>query len=107
LTAHAILDATLAKIAFGRNILFDLSFTTNYSELKNQRQKVSDLNVDHENSKRMTYDYKVNDLILFDCGTFQRKLVSKRDGFHQVVRVYSNVTLKICKGIYIQYMLIH
>jgi hypothetical protein len=26
------------------------------------------------------YDYKVNDLILLDRGTLQRKLVPKRDG---------------------------
>jgi hypothetical protein len=76
-------------------MLFDLSFTTNYSELKN---KASDLNVDCENTERIKYDYKVNDLSLLDCGTFQRKLVAKRDGPYQVIRVYSNGTLKFVKA---------
>jgi pyruvate kinase len=83
-------------------MLFDLSFTTNYSELKNEKQKASDINVDCENRKRIKYDYKVNDLILLDCGTFQRKLVVKHDGTYQVIRVYSNGTLVIRKGIYVQ-----
>jgi hypothetical protein len=43
-TAHSILDATSAHIEFGIDMLFDLSFTTNYSDLKNKKQKASDLN---------------------------------------------------------------
>jgi hypothetical protein len=75
--AHSILDATPAQILFERDMLFDLSFMTNYSELENKKQKASDLNVDHENTKRIKYDYKVDDLILLDCGTLQRKPVPK------------------------------
>jgi hypothetical protein len=65
-TAHSISDATPAQIVFGRDMLFDLSFTTNYNDLKNKKQKASDLNVDRENTKRIKYDYKVNDQILLD-----------------------------------------
>ena len=83
-------------------MLFDLSFTTNFKDLLNKKQKASDLNVDRENNKRIKYDYKVNDLILLDRGTLQRKLVPKRDGPYQVIRVYSNGTLKIRKGIHVQ-----
>jgi pyruvate kinase len=83
-------------------MLFDLSFTTNYNQLKNIKQKASDLNVDHENTKRIKNDYKVNDLIFLDRGKLQKKLVPKRDGPYQVIRVYSNGTLKIRKGIYVQ-----
>jgi pyruvate kinase len=83
-------------------IYIDLSFTTNFKELLNKKQKASDLNVDRENHKRVKYDYKVNDLILLDQGTVQRKLVPKRDGPYQVIRVYSNGTLQIRKGIYVQ-----
>jgi hypothetical protein len=101
-TAYSILDATPAQIVFGRDMLFDLSFTTNYNELKNKKQKASDLNADRENTKRIKYDYKVNDIIILDCGTLQRKVVPKRDGPYQVIRVYSNGTLKIRNGIYLQ-----
>ena len=99
---HSILDATPAQIVFGRDMLFDLSFTTNFKDLINKILKTSDLNVDRENHKRDKYDYKINDLILLDRGTLQRKLVPKHDGPYQVIRVYSNGTLKIRKAIYVQ-----
>jgi pyruvate kinase len=83
-------------------MLFDLSFTTNFSEVKNKKQKASDLIVDYDNSKRIKYDYKVNDLILLDHGTLQRKIVPKCDGPYQIIRVCSKATLKIRKGIYVQ-----
>jgi hypothetical protein len=70
--------------------------------LEIKKQKASDLNVDRETTKRIKYGYKVNDLILLDHGILQRKLVPKCDGPYQVIRVYSNGTLKICKGIYVQ-----
>jgi hypothetical protein len=70
--------------------------------LKNKQQKESDLNVDRENTNRIKYDYKVNDLILMGRRILQRKIVPKRDGPYQVIRVYSNGTLKIRKGIYKQ-----
>ena len=47
-------------------MLFDLSFTTNFKDLINKKQKASDLNVDCENHKRVKYNYKINDLILWD-----------------------------------------
>jgi hypothetical protein len=83
---------------FGGDMLFDLSFTTNYSELKNQKQKASDLNVDRENTKRIKYDYKDNDLILLDCGTLQRKLVPKRDGFTKSLESIQTALLKFVKA---------
>jgi hypothetical protein len=48
------------------------------------------------------YSYKVNDLILLDCGTLHRKLVPKGDGPYQIIIVYLNDILKIYKGIYVQ-----
>jgi hypothetical protein len=67
---------------------------TNFKDLINKKQKASELNVDRENNKRIKYDYKINNLILLDRGTLQRKLVPKRDGPYQVIRVYSNGSLK-------------
>jgi hypothetical protein len=47
----------------------------------------------------MKYDYKVNDLILLNRGTLQRKLVPKRDEPYQIIRLHSNGNLKIRKSI--------
>ena len=75
-------------------MLFDLSFTTEYKEIKKRKQEASDANTHKENSKRVKHEYKVNDQVLLNRGILQRKLTSKRDGPYQIVRVYSNGTLK-------------
>jgi hypothetical protein len=38
-TARSILDATPVQIVFRRDMLFDLSFTKNYNELRNKKTK--------------------------------------------------------------------
>jgi hypothetical protein len=58
-TAHGILDATPAQIVFGRDMLFDLSFTTKFRHLLNKKQKASDLNVDRENNKELNTPIKL------------------------------------------------
>jgi hypothetical protein len=101
-TVHTVLNASPAQIVFGRDMLFDLSFTTEYKEIKKRKQEASNANTHKENSKRIKHEYKVNDQVLLDRGILQRKLIPKREGPYQVVRVYSNGTLKIRKGIYVQ-----
>jgi cation transport regulator ChaB len=96
-TVHSVLNATPVQIVFGRDMLFDLSFTTEYKEIKKRKEEASDANTHKENSKQVKHEYKVNDQILL-----QKKLSTKRDGLYQVVQVYSNGTLKIRKGIYVQ-----
>ena len=58
--------------------------------------------VNKEKPKGVKHEYKVKDQVLLDRGILQRKLSPKRDGPYQIVRVYSNGTLKIQKGIYVQ-----
>jgi pyruvate kinase len=53
-------------------------------------------------TKKIRRELSMNDQVLLDRGILQRKLIPKRDGPYQVVRVYSNGTLKIRKGIYVQ-----
>jgi hypothetical protein len=103
-TVHTALNASPAQIVFRRDMLFDLSFTTEHYEIKKSKQEASDANTHKENSKRINHEYKVNDQVLLDRDILQRKLIPKRDGPYQVVQVYSNGTLKIRKGIYVQRM---
>jgi hypothetical protein len=44
---------------FRRDMLFDLSFTTNYSDVNHEKQKTSDLNVDRENTKEFNMIIKL------------------------------------------------
>jgi hypothetical protein len=101
-TVHSVLNPTPAQTVFGRDMLFDLSFATENKEIRKHKQEASDANTHKENSKRDKHEYKVNDQVLLDRGILQRKLSPKRDGPYQIIRVYSNGTLKIRKGIYVQ-----
>jgi hypothetical protein len=80
-------------------MLFDLSFTTEYKEIRKRKQEDSDINTHKKKRKRVKHVYKVNDQVLL---ILQCKLSPKQDGRYQVVRVYSNGTLKIQKGVYVQ-----
>ena len=51
-----------------------------------KKQKASDLNVDRENHKRVKYDYKINDLILLDRGTYMLVPASCLGRFTSVMR---------------------
>jgi hypothetical protein len=48
---HSVLNATPAQIVFGRDMLFDLSFTTEYKEIKKRKQEASDANTHKENKQ--------------------------------------------------------
>jgi hypothetical protein len=101
-TIHSIINAAPAHIVFGREMLFDLSFTTEYKDIKKHIQEALDATIKRENSKRAKIEYELNNQVLLNKGILQRKLSPKRDGPHHIVRIYSNGILKIRKGIYVQ-----
>ena len=84
-TVHSVLNGIPAQIVFGRDMLFDLSFTTEYKDIKKRKQEVSDANTHKESSKRVKHEYQVNDQVLLDRGLLQCKLSPKRDGPYQIV----------------------
>jgi hypothetical protein len=59
-TMHSVLNASPAHILFGRDMLFDLSFTNEYKEIREHKQEASDANKHKENSKRVKHEYQVN-----------------------------------------------
>ena len=101
-TVHTVLDATPAQLIYGRDMLYDLSFTRPWDSAKRKRQDAIEKSNIRENKKRIKYTYKEGDRILLDRGILQRKLSPLRDGPYDVVRVYPNGTLQIKKGVYTQ-----
>jgi hypothetical protein len=59
-------------------------------------------NNERENKSRTDYQYKVGDKVLINRDVIQRKLLPKRDGPYEVVRIYDNGTIKLRKGIVVQ-----
>jgi hypothetical protein len=77
-------------------MLFDMSLEAYHSKQKDEKLRVLDLNVYHENNK-ISYDYKVNDIRLLD-----RAMLQRSDWPYQVITVYSNGDIIIIKCIYLK-----
>ena len=55
-------DAKPAQLVFGRDMMFNLITLLNWKELSIQKQALADKANLRENSKRIDYDYQVDDL---------------------------------------------
>jgi len=63
-THHTVLKASPGAAIFGRDMLFDIPFLANWNKIGDYRQSQTDRNAEHENIKRIDYDYKVGDKVL-------------------------------------------
>lgn len=96
-TVHTITNRSPAQLAFGRDMLFDLSFiTTNWGEIYAKRKEVTSTMNKRENKKRIMHTYKVGDkALLSDPGKIERKLHRQKRGPYRIESVYPNGIVKI------------
>jgi hypothetical protein len=62
-TYHTVLKASPSAAIFGCNMLFDIPFIADWNKIGDYRQRQTDLNMAHKNSKQVDYDYKVGDKV--------------------------------------------
>jgi hypothetical protein len=91
------LGATLRQLVYGRDMLFDLSFKSNWKDIKERKQHPIEDSNKREDEKRIRHTYKVGDLVSKDCNQLQPKLHRPQDGPYVIDKVYTNGTLKIRK----------
>ena len=99
-TINTISGATPAQLVFGRDMLFDLSFTTDWAEVKKRKRDAATQNMNNENRKRRAHTYEQGQKVLLSNDTKQRKMMPYRTGPYEVLRVYSNGTLKLRRNRY-------
>jgi hypothetical protein len=58
-TYHTVLKASPGAAMFGRDMLFDILFISDWQKIGEHMQRLTDLNNVHENKGRIDYDYKV------------------------------------------------
>ncbi len=63
-TYHTVLKASPGAAIFGGDMLFDISFIAEWQKIGEHRQRLIDLNNDHENEGRIDYDYKIGQKVL-------------------------------------------
>jgi hypothetical protein len=98
-THHTVLKASPGAAIFGRDMLFDILFISDWKKIGEHRQKLTDLNTAHENEGRIDYDYKVGQKILVQNKGILRKAQSiwQKDPW-TITRVHTNETITIQRG---------
>ncbi len=100
-TYHTVLKATPGEAIFGRDMLFDIPFVADWSEIGRRRQELVDRNNVRENKRRLPYDYVPGSkcLIISEInGEKQRKALDKNEGPYEVTNVFTNGTVRIQRG---------
>jgi hypothetical protein len=96
---HSTLNATPGQLVFGRDMLLDLKFEPNYHQMWAQKQKRINYDNVRENSKRASYDYKVDGYAYIVKDGQYRKLEGDKQGPFRITEVFSNGTLRLQKGV--------
>ena len=91
-------DATLAQVVFGRDMMFNLTTLVNWKELSIRKQSLVDKANLRENSKRVDYDYQVDDLVYITKDGIFRKLNCPKMGPFPITEVFANGTVRIQRG---------
>ncbi len=63
-TYHTVLKASPGAAIFGCDMLFDIPFIADWNKIGDYRQRQTNLNTAHKNSKQVNYDYKVGVKVL-------------------------------------------
>jgi hypothetical protein len=98
-TYHTVLKASPGAAIFGCDMLFDIPFIADWNKIGDYRQRQTDLNTAHINSKQVNYDYKVGNKVLVT----QEGLLRKAEGPYSkepwtITTVHTNGTIRIQCG---------
>jgi transposase InsO family protein len=99
-TIHTTLQATPMQLVFGRDAILNIKFQADWNIIKQRKQKMIDLNNQRENSKRLEYEYKVNDKVLLDVKDITKAKYAKNPykGPYHVLQVNDNGTVLLDMG---------
>jgi hypothetical protein len=98
-TYHTVLKASPGVAVFGRNMLFNILFISNWNKIGDYRQRQTNFNTARKNSKQVDYYYKVGDKVLLTQEGILRKAespFSKKPW--TITAVHTNGTIRIQCG---------
>ena len=88
-TYHTVLGTSPGAAIFGRDMLFDIPYIANWSEIGKRRQNQVDNQTIKENSKRIDFDWKVGQKCLVIKGGILRKAEDPQDGPYNITEVFT------------------
>jgi len=106
-TAHRTLNASLAQLIFGCDMLFDLAFQVQWLYIGQKHAFFRLCNNQYENAHRVPHDNKIGDKVLLSRNILQSKLLPPHCRPFTITKIYSNGTIKINKGIVPQTVSMH
>ena len=72
--------ATPGQAVFGRDMLYNLASVVDWRVVTYAKQRQVDIDNVRENSKRVTYDYAIGDLVYVEMTGIYRKLDYRKQG---------------------------
>jgi hypothetical protein len=100
-TYHTVLRATPGAAIFGRDMLFDIPFLADWTEIGRRRQELVDSSNARENRRHVPFDYQPGMKCLIIKNTNAKPLLKAEDknkGPHEVTHMYTNGTVRIQLG---------
>ena len=97
-THHTTTNASPGQLVFGRDMLFNIPFTPDWTQIEHNKQKLINKSNIAENDKRVEYDYEVGDDVFIYRDGHYRKLEGPFLGPFTIVQVYTNGTVRIRRG---------
>ena len=99
-TYHTTLQATSSQLVFGRDAILNTKFEADWNLIKQNKQKMIQINNQKENNKRKIHTYSVQDQVLCEGKPTLSKYGSTEwSGPYTIVKVNKNGTIRVRKGI--------
>ena len=93
-----MLGSTPGAAVFGRDMLFDIPYLADWTDIGRRRQQQIDNSNALENKRRLSYDYKVGDKVLIVKKGIIRKVEDPNEGPYTITQVHTDGTVRIQRG---------
>ena len=92
---HHNIQATPGQAVFGRDMIFNLTSVTYGQVITAAKQRKVDIDNVQENSKQVTHDYTIDDLVYVEMTGIYQKLGYSKQVPHRNTEVFTNGTVQV------------
>ena len=90
-----LLKAMPGAAIFGRDMLFDIPYITDWNQIGKRRQTLVDQSCTKTNKRRIDFDYAVGQKVLLIQDSIPHKLEDKNNGPFIITQVHCNGAVRI------------
>ena len=94
-TYHTVLKTTPGAAIFGRDMMFDITYIADLTDIGKRRQALVDQNNARKNKRRIDFDYAVGQKVFLKKDGILRKAEDKHSGTYVITQVHTNETVRI------------